>query len=291
MRYLTRSSQVITASRYFVEMLFRPARTIPRISSEPPAFWALALFLTLISLLRAVLDGVVVLLDEQQLIGMWLSGRLLPWFLFKAYPLLLADWLAVYVRWLGFALVPYILGRLCGGQGQLKTLLRLYGVILGIYVVTPLPNFAYFLMPLPQIRFAAAPGFMPVLGIGNVATSVWLAWVTYLVVRQVHRLPRFEAVGIGVITPLLNIAALVLPGALIFNLPTATDWHANRVDSITLLGFSLISVMLIGAAIGLIRWLLQRERAPIEPAADQYTAQTSDHPGANSLPGPNSLQA
>lgn len=227
--------------------------------AQPPRLWSILLFLTIISLLRGVLDGVVVLLNEAQLSALWHAGRLLPWFVAKAYPLLLADWLAGYVRWLGFALVPYVLGRFCGGTGRLKDMLRLYGIILGIYVVTVLPNFSYFFLPLPVVRFDSAPVFKPTLGIGNVLTSLWLAWVTYRVCRQAHALPTFESAAIGMLTPLLNIAALVLPGALLFNLPHVAAWTPKTVAYTSLLGFSGASVGLIIAAVLYTRWLQRAE--------------------------------
>lgn len=244
---------------YFLHMLIRPAQAIERVVIERPPFWSLVLFLTVVSLLRGVLDGMLVLMDDGQLLSMLAGGRLLTWLVSKAYPLLLADWLAVYVRWLGFALVPYLLGRLCGGGGRLIDILRLYGIILGIYVVTVLPNFAYFVLPLPLIRFAVAPFFQPTLGVGNILTSAWLVWVTYTLVRQVHRLPVFEAAAIGLLTPLLNIAALVLPGAVLFNLSAMELSNPTIAASVTLLGFSLVSLGLIGGALGLVRWLHHRE--------------------------------
>lgn len=262
------ASWAATPIGYFVQMLVRPVRTIERVIVERPSFWSLVLFLTAIGLVRGVLDAVLVLLDDGQLLSMWAAGRLLPWLAGKAYPLLLADWLAGYVRWLGFALVPYLLGRLCGGVGRISDLLRLYGIILGIYVVTVLPNFAYFVLPLPLIRFEVAPFFQPTLGVGNILTSAWLVWVTYTVVRQVHRLPAFEAAAIGLLTPLLNIAALVLPGALLFNLSTLGLSNPKMVASVTLLGFSLVSLGLIGGALGLIRWLHRREGIPRRHSAD-----------------------
>lgn len=249
-----------TPAASFLCMLVRPRLAIARIVAQRPSFGSLVLFLTCISLLRGVLDAVLVLLDDGQLFSIWAAGRLLPWLVGKAYPLLLADWLAVYVRWLGFALVPYLLGRFCGGAGRLSDFLRLYGVILGIYVVTVLPNFAYFFMPLPLLRFEAAPFFRPTLGVGNLLTSAWLAWVTYTVVRALHRLPRFEAAAIGLLTPLLNIAALVLPGAVLFNLSALFRWTPSSVTSVTLLGFSAVSLGLIAGALSLSRWLHRREQ-------------------------------
>ena len=244
-----------TAPGRFLVMLVKPARAIEDILIERPTFRSLFLFLTIISLLRGVLDGVLALLTDSQFFALWQTGLLIPWFVVKAGPLLLADWLAVYVRWLGFALVPYVLGRFCGGTGRLVDLLRLYGIILGIYAVTVVLNFAYFVEPLPMLRFEAAAQFKPTLGVGQVLTSAWLVWVTYLAVRRVHRIPAFEAVAIGVLTPALNIAALVLPGAVIFNLPSTRGWGERMVTSATLLGFSAASIILIGAFVFGVWWL------------------------------------
>jgi hypothetical protein len=248
---------VRTSFGYFLEMLVRPTQAVERILKERPGFLSLIIFLTGISLLRGLLDGVLTLLTEGQLLGMWHAGRLLPWFILKAYPLLLADWLAGYVRWLGFALVPYLLGRFCGGRGRLVDFLRLYGVILGIYVITVLPNFAYFFVPLPMIRFHAAPQFSPTLGVGQILTSAWLVWVSYLVLKRVHGLPAFESFAIGFLTPALNIAALVLPGAILFNLPQLQAWGGKQLTYVTLLGFSAASVLLIMGFV-ILAWQLRK---------------------------------
>jgi hypothetical protein len=269
-----------TTTTYFLWMLVRPAHVIERVLAQPPRLRSLIIFLTLISLLRGILDGTLVLLNDGQLWAMWHAGRLLPWFIFKASPLLLADWLAVYVRWLGFALVPYLLGRFYGGTGQLMDFIRVYGVALGIYVVTVLPNFAYFFVPLPMVRFYAAPQFQPTLGIGQLITSAWLAWVTYCAVRRVHQLPAFEALWIGMLTPALNIAALVLPGALIFNLPSARMWSKTFITHATLLGFSAVSVALIVGAVMLTRWLYRTETRlqPNIRASSRATLETIGDP-------------
>ncbi|HEX6293047.1 MAG TPA: Yip1 family protein [Herpetosiphonaceae bacterium] len=265
-----------TTTGLFLHLLIRPARTIERVLTTPPRFGSIVIFLTIISLLRGVLDGVLVLLNDEQLWAMWVSGRLLAWFTGKAVPLLLADWLAVYVRWFGFALVPYLLGRFCGGTGRLVDFLRLYGIALGIYVVTVLPNFAYFFVPLPLVRFDAAPQFRPALGVGQIFTSTWLAWVTYVSLRRVHGLPAFESLAIGMLTPALNIAALVLPGAIIFNLPSARLWSEQLIASSTLLGFSAASVVLIAGALLLMRWVSSAERR-------SSGGSTASHPGSPHL--------
>ncbi len=266
---------------YFWLMLTRPAQAIDRVLAEQPGFLALALFISVISLLRGILDGVQTLLTEGQLLALWRAGRLLSWFITKAYPLLLADWLAGYVRWLGFGLTTYLLGRLFGGRGKSIDFLRLYGVILGIYVVTVLPNFAYFFAPLPMLRFNAAPMFTPTLGIGQVVTTAWLMWVTYLVLQKVHGLSTFESAAIGFLTPALNIAALVLPGAVIFNLPIAAGWGTKTVAYGTLLGFSVTSLILIALLVLLSRQVRRAGRSDCPPVG---TSQ-SDHPGDKEVTG------
>lgn len=245
---------------YFLLMLVRPARAIERILAEKPAFWSLGVFITCVSLLRGILDGVLVLMTEGQFLALWQGGRLLSWFIFKAYPLLLADWLAGYIRWFGFAFVVYVLGRLCGGHGKLTEHMRLYGVALGIYVVTVVPNFAYFFAPLPRIRFEVAPQYSPTLEIGQLLTTLWLVWVSFLVTKRLHSLAWFESIAIGLLAPLLNISALVLPGVLVFNLPQTISWGQKTVAYTTLLGFSALSVVLVTLCVFLALWFVRRER-------------------------------
>lgn len=234
-------------------MLAKPAQAIERVLVEPPSFISLVLFITVISLLRGILDGVQTLLTDGQLVAIWRVGRLFAWFVIKAYPLLLADWLAGYVRWLGFALAAYFMGRFCSGTGKMVDFLRLYGIALGIYVVTVLPNFAYFFIPLPMLRFQVSSTFAPSLGIGQILTTLWLMWVTYSILKRAHCLPRFESAVLGFLVPMLNIAALILPGTVIFNFTPAVRWGSKMVAYGTLLGFSLASLVLIAALAAWIR--------------------------------------
>jgi len=258
-----------TPLSYFLLMLVRPAWAIERILAERPAFPSLIVFLTCVSLLRGILDGVLVLITDGQFVALWQGGRLISWFVSKAYPLLLADWLAGYVRWLGFALVVYVLGRLCGGRGKLTEHMRLYGIAMGIYVVTVLPNFAYFFVPLPMLRFEVAPNYSPTLGIGQLLTTSWLVWVSFLIIKRLHGLAWFESAAIGLLAPLLNIGALVLPGVLIFNLPQAVSWGQTTVAYTTLLGFSAFSIGLVVLCIFVALWLAQRERRSLHSDSQQ----------------------
>ncbi len=254
-----------TPLSYFLLMLIRPAWAIERILAEQPVFPSLIIFLTFISLLRGILDGVLALMTDGQFFALWQSGRLISWFLLKAYPLLLADWLAGYVRWFGFALVVYVLGRLCGGRGKLTEHIRLYGIALGIYVVTVLPNFAYFFAPLPMLRFEVAPNYSPTLGVGQLLTTSWLVWVSFLIVKRLHGLAWFESAAIGLLAPLLNISALVLPVVLIFNLPQAVTWGQTTVAYTTLLGFSAFSIGFVLLCILVTLWFVRRERKTLTP--------------------------
>jgi len=258
-----------TPLSYFLLMLVRPAWAIERILAEKPAFRPLVVFLTCISLVRGILDGVLVLMTEGQFFALGHAGRLITWFVSKAYPLLLADWLAGYVRWFGFALVVYVLGQFCGGRGKLTEHMRLYGIALGIYVVTVLPNFAYFFAPLPMLRFEVAPHYSPTLGVGQLLTTSWLAWVSFLIVKRLHGLAGFESAAIGLLAPLLNIGALVLPGVLIFNLPQAVSWGQTTVAYTTLLGFSAFSIGFVVLCAFVAWWFVQRERQALRSDSQQ----------------------
>lgn len=249
---------------YFSGLLIRPGRTLERILRQRPGFVRIVLFLTVVGLLRGLLDGAWVLINDQQFLALWSEGRLWGWYLTKGYPLLLADWIAAYVRWLGFALVPYAVGRFFAGRGRLVDFLRVYGVAMGIYVVTVLLNAAYFFAPLPTITFRAASGFGPRWGVGQMVTSLWLVYISYRVVRRLHGLPVFESLLTGVLVPALNLAALIGLGALFYRLPAVASLPVRQFEAAGLLAFGAGGLGLVALFIAVAVWLARRERRKVE---------------------------
>jgi hypothetical protein len=246
-------------SGYFIGLLLHPTATLERLLRERPSFRRIILFLAGLGLGRGLLDGLWLLLTHQQFQALGSEVHLVSWHVTQIGPLLLADGVAAYIRWLGFAFVPYALGRFMGGRGRLEDCLRVYGAVMGIYVVTALLNAVYFFAPLPMIQFRSAPAFSPGWGIGQILTSLWLAYISYRVVQRLHHLSRIESMMIGLMVPTLNLGALLGLGFLFQNFLTGIQGPAPVSAAGGYLVFSLGSLGLLLIWIVLTAWIIRRE--------------------------------
>lgn len=230
---------------YFLLLLVRPSVAIEKILKEEPAFKRILIFLFWIGALRGITEGIWILSMHGQLGQVLSTPALLKTYLGQCLPFVLSNVTTGYVRWVAFALVPFAGGLFLGGRGRFVDFLRLYGIILGIFLVTILPNFAYLFMKLPTIRFNISDMYNPTIGVGQIITSCWLVYVSYRAVISIHKLPRFESFFIGLLVPLLNIGILVLGAAAVFNLPGFSMSSPKKVFSLSTVGFTVATLAAI----------------------------------------------
>lgn len=141
-----------------------------------------------------------------------------------------------------------------GGTGKVTDFLRVYGIILGIFFVTALPNFAHLFLKLPIIQFSVSQSYSPTIGIGQVLTSCWLAYISYKAVRIIHNLPRVDSILIGLSVPLINIGTLIFGAKVFFNLPQIAPLAERKLH--TLATYVFIAATLV--AIPLLLWVVYR---------------------------------
>jgi hypothetical protein len=155
------------------------------------------------------------------------EGQLLPIMvspvLFKSYmnvgiPFILSSITCGYVRWIGFALLPCLLAKFWGKEARYKNFLRVTGIMMGLYAVTILPNFAYLFFKLPMIQFNVSKVYNPAIGLGQWITALWLVTIIYKASRIILRLSGFQAFLCGISVLLGNIGALVFGSLVFFNL-------------------------------------------------------------------------
>lgn len=159
-----------------------------------------------------------------------------------------------YARWIAFTLIAYVLGKFAGGTGKVTDFLRVYGIILGIFFVTALPNFAHLFLKLPIIQFSVSQSYSPTIGIGQVLTSCWLAYISYKAVQIIHNLPRVDSILIGLSVPLINIGTLIFGAKVFFNLPQIAPLAERKLH--TLATYVFIAATLV--AIPLLIWVVYR---------------------------------
>ena len=254
--------------RLFLRLLVLPGSTIDRILARPPGFARLTVWVAALGALRGAVEGLWILLMAGQF-GALLAlgqGRVAAWYLDAAGPFLLANLLTGLFRWGLFAIVPYALGRFAGGGGRWRDFLRVYGVAMGIYVVTILPNYAYLGWDLPTIRFDVSRSYNPLLGVGQLLTSLWLAWFSFVAARRLHRLPRFEAAMVGLAVPLTNLALFVVASRVFFNLRPLVALARAELFWFSTAAFivaALVAIPILFLAGG---WFARSERAAARPS-------------------------
>lgn len=205
---------------YFLHLLFQPTTTIPRISHEKPSWVRIAVFLFWVATLRWLLELIWELVMAGQLRQTFLTPVLLKRQIVSDGMLFFVGHLTtVYLRWAMFALIAYLGSRVLGRRVRFDVLLRLYGIALGLFVVTVLPNYLYVFFSLPLLRFEVSEIYTPVVGIGQLLSALWLIVISSKILRSISGLSWFESILVSLLIPLTNFGLLVLCAWMFFNLP------------------------------------------------------------------------
>lgn len=212
------SSPESSILRYFILLPIRPSFAIRKILQEKPSFKRLAIFIFIVSLVRGIIEGVWMLLREGQFLPVVVSPVLFKSYAALAIPFILSSITCGYVRWVGFAFLPCLLAEFWGKEARYKDFLRVTGVMMGLYVVTILPNFAYLFFKLPMIQFNVSKVYNPAIGLGQWITALWLVTIVYKASRIILGLCGFHALLCGISVLLANIGALVFGSFVFFNL-------------------------------------------------------------------------
>ena len=245
-------SQHKYAFGYFSSLLVKPTGTVYQITQDRPGFREIAIFLFSVGAARGIIELFWELLMAGQL-GRTLSNPELfrRQFLADGSILVLGNVTTAYVRWGMFALIPFVLCRFLGSRVRFEVFLRLYGIVLGLFVVTLLPNFLYLFFKLPMLRFEVSEVYNPVFGIGQVLTSLALIFITYKIARIAAGLPRWESLLVSPAIPLVNIGLLVLCSHIFFNLPAVMGLSHRKGLYIAAACF----VVATSAAVPILLWL------------------------------------
>lgn len=229
-------------------------------------------FLIAVGFVRGVLDVPWIYWQAGNL--PWLPSLLgePTWYVVNIGPFVSAQVLTALLRWVLFAAIVYGLGRFLGGRGSHRVTLNFYGAVLGITVVTIVIDYVHLLLPLPLIRFAGSPQYNPIIGIGQVATAVWIGYVTYLLARREYRLARWPALMVGSFVPLLNTGLFLIVVRVFFRfLPE--DLPQGVLALGLNLGFLALGLLALAALLSW-SWRSLRPRDPQAIAAE---------PGARAL--------
>jgi hypothetical protein len=230
---------------HFCNLLIRPTYTIKEILIDRPGFKRVAFFLFWIGILRGLIEGLWMLAREGQFLPIMVSPVLFKSYMNVGTPFILSSITCGYVRWVGFALLPCLLAQFWGKEARYKDFLRVTGVMMGLYVVTILPNFAYLFFKLPMIQFHVSKVYNPAIGLGQWITAVWLVTIIYKASRMICHLSRFQSWLCGLSVLLVNIGALVLGSLVFFNLEyfhTVSFRGTLNIATYIFIGITIITV-------------------------------------------------
>ncbi|MDI6591953.1 MAG: YIP1 family protein [Patescibacteria group bacterium] len=231
---------------YFLNIIIRPTSGIRKIVQEKPSFKQIIIFLFIIGLLRGIIEGIWMLLWAGQFSQVISSLILLKSYLKLGIPFIISSISNGYVRWVGFALVACFLGRFFDKKGEFKDFLRVSGIILGVYLLTILPNFLYFFWDkLPMIQYKVSEVYNPAQGIGQILVSFWIVFIFYKVARVISELPKFQAFLVGLSVQFLNLGALIFGSFFFFNLPHLVSLPFKESLSLATYVFIIITLLLI----------------------------------------------
>lgn len=230
---------------HFFNLLIRPTCAIKKILTDRPSFKRLVVFLLLASILRGLIEGLWMLLREGQLFQIIVSPVLFKSYLNLGIPFILSSITCGYVRWVGFALLPCLLAKFWGKEARYRDFLRVTGIMMGLYVVTILPNFAYLFFKLPMIQFNVSKVYNPAIGLGQWITAVWLVVIIYKASRIIYGLSRFQSLLCGLSVLLVNIGALVFGTLVFFNFDYFNTFSSRATLNIATYIFIGITILTV----------------------------------------------
>lgn len=237
---------------YFLYLFIRPTQGIKKILKEKPSFKRIIVFLFLVSALRGVIEGIWMLLREGQFNQVISSAVLFKSYLQLGIPFLISSITCGYVRWAGFAFLPCLLAKFLGKRGYFyKDFLRVSGIIMGIYVVAILPNFAYLFFKLPMIQFNVSRIYNPAIGIGQIITGIWLIFIIYKATRIICGLTKYQSFLAGLSVLLVNLGTLVFGSLVFFKLPYLVSVSFKRTLNIATFVFIIITSLSLVIFLGL----------------------------------------
>lgn len=239
------SSVEFSILRYFSLLLTRPSFVIQKILEEKPGFKRLAIFIFIVSTLRGIIEGSWMLLREGQFLPVIISPVLFKSYMNLGIPFILSSISCGYVRWAGFAFLPCLLARFFGKHPRYQDFLRVTGILMGLYPVTILPNFAYLFFKLPMVQFNVSKFYNPAIGLGQWITGLWLIVIIYKASRIILKLSGFQAFLCGISVWLANMGALVFGSWVFFNLSYFTANSFRETLAIATFIFIVVTILTI----------------------------------------------
>ena len=226
-------------------LLIRPRAGIREALERPPSPGSLLLFLGVVGLLRGLLEAVWLYAMANRP-GLLLQLSQDPTrYLMEGLLFVAANVMTAYLRWAMYAALFLGIARWFGQRISFNNMKILAGLMLGLYLVPVLVNSLYLVLPLPSVKFTVAQVYQPIIGIGQMVTTVWFAWIAYTIFRQVCGLQAWEALMGAVFIPLLDRVLFVGAAAAIFQWRWLACQPVTQRMGLVTIGFLVVAAVAV----------------------------------------------
>ena len=215
--------------RYFIRLFMRPKDTIESIVNTKITYKRIIIFLFWIGLARGIYEVIRPYVAANALNQLLLSLKIPSWYIIESVPFLISCIITAHIRWVMFAFVAFVIAKFFRGQGKFDDYLKLYGVILGLYLISPIFNSLYFITSAPAVEFAGSARYSSIIGLGQFVGAGLLLFITYKVIRHVGKLGAIESFFIGLFLPLLDRGLYIAFYKAFFSIDFITAFEIRKI--------------------------------------------------------------
>lgn len=165
--------------KFFLLIIFKSKETIEKIIQTDISAKRIILFLFWLGILRGILEVIWIFAINKRLIELLFLSRQLCWYLFESGPFVLANILTAYLRWAMYSMVFYLALCFFKIKADFSIILKVFSVILGLYLLTIMMNFLHFFFNIAMIKFQISAIYSYSMGIGQVVSSFLLILFIY----------------------------------------------------------------------------------------------------------------
>lgn len=165
--------------KYFALIIVRPKRTIQEIIRADFKLRKTILFLFWLGLLRGILEVTWIFAINHRLGELSLISRQTSWWYLESGPFILANILTVYLRWAMYSMVFYLTLWFFKIKADFSIILKVFSVILCLYVLTIIMNFLHLFFNIPMVKFHISTLYSYSMGIGQLVSSCLFIFFIY----------------------------------------------------------------------------------------------------------------
>lgn len=203
--------------RYFLNLIINPKSAVEKILKAGITFKRIALFLLAIGAGRGLLEVVWFYMDRGALSQAVLFLKSPTWHLFEFWPAIFSCVFTAYIRWITYAMFIVFAAKIFGKKADFSAILKIYGILLGIFILPAILNFTYLIRPLPMIRFNISGVYNHIIGLGQILSAILFVYLSTNILNSLLKIKPTDAFLISLSIPVIDRAVYVGLCVLFFN--------------------------------------------------------------------------